>query len=88
MIQQRRGIPSKHNRKVEVSNLQVEFLSEKRNDYNAEIWYMKIVDKDGKKKVRPITVLADEVILMPYLVTDKKEVILKLKEESQCQLNH
>ena len=42
---------------------------------------MKIVDKDGKKKMRPITALADEVILMPYWVTDKQDVIVKLKEQ-------
>ena len=82
------GIPSSNNHKVEVSNLLVEFLSTKRNDYNAEICYMKIVDKDGKKKMRPITALADEVILMPYWVTDKQDVILKVKEKSYCQLNH
>ena len=43
---------------------------------------MKIVDKDGNKKMRPITVLADEVILMPYWVTDKQDVILKVKEKT------
>ena len=43
---------------------------------------MKIVDKDGKKNMRPITVLADEVILMPYWVTDKQDVILKVNEKN------
>ena len=43
---------------------------------------MKTVDKDGKKKTRPITVLADEEILMPYWVTDKQDVILKVKEKT------
>ena len=87
MLQQRRGGPSKNNRKVEVRNLQVDFLSIKKRGYNAEICYMKILDKDGKKKMRPITVLADEVVLMPYWVTDKQDVI-KSKEKSYCQLNH
>jgi hypothetical protein len=44
-----------------------------------------IVAKDGKKKIRPITVLADEEILMPYWVTDKQDVILRIKE--QCILS-
>ena len=48
---------------------------------------MRIVDKDGNKKMRPITVLVDEVILMPYWVRDKEDVILKVKEKSYCQLN-
>ena len=71
MLQQRRERPINNNHKVELSALQVELSSKKRNDYNAVIRYMKIVDKDGKKKMRPVTVLADESILMPYWVTDK-----------------
>ena len=77
---QRRGRPSKNNRKVEVSDLQVEFLSKKRNDFNADICYMKTVDKEGKKNMSPITVLADEETLMLFWVTDKQDVILKVKE--------
>ena len=57
MLQQRRGRQSKHNRKAEVSNLQVEFFSKKENDYNVEICFMKTVDKEGKKKLRPIAVI-------------------------------
>ena len=41
---------------------------------------MKIVDKEGKKKMRPITALVDEDTLMPFWVTDKQDVILKVKE--------
>ena len=44
------GIPMKNNNKVEVSNLIVKFLSTKKNDYNADVCYMKVVDKDVKKK--------------------------------------
>ena len=41
---------------------------------------MKIVVKDGKKTMRPITALADEILLMPYWVTsDKQKMILKVK---------
>ena len=42
---------------------------------------MKIVDKEGKKKMRPITVLTDEETLMPYRVTDTQDVILKVREQ-------
>ena len=48
---------------------------------------MKIVGKEGKQ-MRPMTVLADEETLMPYWVTDKQDVILKVQEKSYCQLNH
>jgi hypothetical protein len=43
---------------------------------------MKTVDKEGKQKMRPITILADEETLMPYWLTDKQDVILKVKEKA------
>ena len=42
---------------------------------------MKTVDKEGKKKMIPITALADEETLMPFWVIDKEDVILKVKEK-------
>ena len=81
MTQKRVGRPMKHNNKVEVNSLIVEFLSKKKNDYGAEICYMKVVDKECKKKMKPITVLDDEEIRMPYWQTDKQEMILKVKDK-------
>lgn len=77
----KRGRPMKNNNKVEVNSLIVEFLSKKKNDYGAQICYMKIVDKEGKKKMKPITVLDDEETRMPYWQTDKQEMILKVKDK-------
>ena len=42
---------------------------------------MKIVDKEGKKKMRPSTALVEEETRMPFWVTDKQDVILKVKEK-------
>jgi hypothetical protein len=81
MSQKRVGRPMKNNNKVEVNSLIVEFLSKKKNDYGAEICFMKVVDKEGKKKMKPITVLDDEGIRMPYWQTDKLEMILKVKDK-------
>jgi len=81
MSQKRVGRPARNNNKVEVNSLIVEFLSKKENDYGAEICYMKVVDKEGKKKMKPITVLDDEGIRMPYWQTDKLEMILKVKDK-------
>ena len=81
MSQKRVGRPMKNNNKVEVNSLIVEFLSKKKNDYGAEICYMKVVDKEGKKKMKCITVLDDEEIRMPYWQTDKQEMILKVKDK-------
>lgn len=81
MSQKRVGRPARNNNKVEVNSLIVEFLSKKKNDYGAEICFMKVVDKEGKKKMKPITVLDDEGIRMPYWQTDKLEMILKVKDK-------
>ena len=82
MSQKRVGRPARNNNKVEVNNLTVEFLSKKKNDYGAEICYMKVVDKEGKKKMKSLTCLHDEGIRMPYWVTsDKQEMILKCKDK-------
>ena len=42
---------------------------------------MKIVHKEGKKNMRPITALVDDETLMPLWVTDKQDVSLKVKEQ-------
>lgn len=81
MSQKRVGRPARNYNKVEVNSLIVEFLSKKKNDYGAEICYMKVVDKEGKKKMKCITVLDDEEIRMPYWQTDKQEMILKVKDK-------
>ena len=82
MSQKRVGRPARNYNKVEVNSLIVEFLSKKKNDYGAEICYMKVVDKDMKKKMKSLMCLQDEEIRMPYWVTsDKQEMILKVKDK-------
>ena len=81
MSQHKRGRPIKNINNVAVSNFIVEFFSKKKNEYNADICYMKVVDKDVKNKMKPITVLAEEGMLMPYWQTDKQDTILKVKDK-------
>ena len=57
------------------------FYHKKKDDYGAEICYMKVVDKEGKKNMKYITVLDDKEIRMPYWQTDKLETILKVKDK-------
>lgn len=84
MSDSKRGRPRKDISTVVVSNLIVEFLSKKTNDYGADVCYMKIIDKDGKQKMKPITSLASEGINMPYWKTDQNSLILKVKEKFLC----
>ena len=52
-----------------------------QEDIDIELQFrMKVVDKEGKKKMRRIIALADGETLMPVWLTDKQDVILKVKE--------
>lgn len=78
----KRGRPAKNYNKVDVANLVVEFLAKKRNGYDADICYMKVVDKDIKKKLKHVTSLEADGIRMPYWRTDDtQEMILKVKDK-------
>ena len=46
----KRGRPAKHEKKVTIRDLVVEFLATKENDYNANICYFKVVDVECKTK--------------------------------------
>ena len=82
MAQQvKRGRPKANDQKVDVNNILCEFLAIKENDYNAVICYFKIIDKDLKKKLKPILSLENDKLRMPYWKTDKLELILKVKDK-------
>ena len=42
---------------------------------------MKVVDKDIKKKLKPITNLEAENIRMPYWISSDKDTLLKVKDK-------
>ena len=82
MTQKRAGRPTKNNSKVDVDSLLIEFLAKKENTYGDEICYMKVVDKELKKKMKPVIALEAEDVRMPYWITsDKQELILKVKDK-------
>ena len=79
----KKGRPVKDSNTVSVSNLTVEFLSNKGSDYDTAINYMKVADKDisKNKKIKPITNLEAENIRMPYWISSDKETLLKVKDK-------
>ena len=81
MAQVKRGRPKANDKKVEVGNVLCEFLTSKENGYNAVICYLKIIDKNLKKKLKPILALENEKVNMPYWRTEKNELILKVKDK-------
>ena len=75
-----RGRPPKSNNTVTVNESVVEYLSPKKDNYDHEISYFKIVDPGFRAKLKPLFSLSDEGILkLPTWATDKSEQILKVK---------
>jgi hypothetical protein len=78
----KRGRPAKSNTTININDLSVEFISKKENNYNANICYFKVVDIDAKNKMKPIRSLEEDDVRMPYWkTTDKKDIILKVKDK-------
>ena len=79
----KRGRPSTNTNTIRVDDLDVEFLSKKENDYNADICYFKVVDANTKTKLKQVKAVEEDEIRMPYWKTEpKRELILKVKDKS------
>ena len=66
-----RGRPTKNTNTVNVTELVVEFLSTKKDNYDQEISYFKIVDTAFRMKLKPLFSLNDDGSLkMPIWITD------------------
>ena len=81
-----RGRPPKSNNTVTINELIVEYLSTKKDNYDNDICYFKIVDPAFRAKLKPLFSLNDEGLLKIQIwATDKLEHILKV--ESKCVNN-
>ena len=77
-----RGRPPKSNNTVTINELIVEYLSTKKDNYDNEVSYFKIVDPAFRAKLKPLSSLNEEGLMkMPIWVTDKTEHILKVKSK-------
>ena len=82
MSKQGRGRPPKSNNTVTINELIVEYLSTKKDNYDNEVSYFKIVDPAFRAKLKPLSSLNEEGLLkMPIWLTDKTEHILKVKSK-------
>ena len=80
MSKQGRGRPPKSNNTVTINELIVEYLSTKKDNYDNDISYFKIVDPAFRAKLKPLFSLNDDGLLkIPIWATDKSEHILKVK---------
>ena len=82
MSKQGRGRPPKSNNTVTINELIVEYLSTKKDNYDNEVSYFKIVDPAFRAKLKPLFSLNDDGLLkIPIWATDKSEHILKVKSK-------
>ena len=64
---------------IKIDSFDVEFICRKMNDYKQMMFYFKLVDKDLKKKLKPLRKLAD--CKLSFWETDQEEYIMKVKEQ-------
>ena len=64
---------------IKIDSFDVEFISRKMNDYKQMMFYFKLVDRDLKKKLKPLRKLTD--CKLPFWETEKGEYIMKVKEQ-------
>ena len=78
----KRGRPAKNTNTVTINELIVEYLSTKKDNYDNEVSYFKIVDPAFRAKLKPLFSLNDDGLLkIPIWATDKSEHILKVKSK-------
>ena len=77
-----RGRPKTNTNTITINELIVEYLSTKKDNYDNEVSYFKIVDPAFRAKLKPLFSLNDEGLLkIPIWATDKSEHILKVKSK-------
>ena len=75
-----RGRPKKNNNIIEVNNIKLEFIITKADNYQNEISYFKIIDKQFKSKLQPITSQMCDECNVPIWRTDDGFYMLKVKK--------
>ena len=78
----KKGRPQKNNNNIIINDINVEYLSTKKDKFDNEISYFKL--NDPKNKLKPIidTQIADKDIKLSCIwSTDTQDIILKVKEK-------
>ena len=80
---EKRGRPTKQTNTFDVNGLVTEYLSTKKDNYDNEISYFKVVDKNIKNKMSGILsqVSDDGLVKMPFWKTEDGEYFSKVKSK-------
>ena len=76
---EKRGRPKKNLNTFDVNDLLTEYLTTKKDKFDNEISYYKIIDKNYKQKMSSILKEQCDECRMPFWKTDDQEIILKVK---------
>ena len=80
MTAEKRGRPRKQTNTFDVNGLVTEYLSTKTDNYDNEISYFKIIDKNYKNKMSAILSQQSDECKVPFWKTEDHEYILKVKK--------
>ena len=78
---EKRGRPKKQTNYFDVNGLTTEYLSSKKDNYDNEISYFKVIDKNYKNKMSGILSQSCDECKMPFWKTEDGEYILKVKSK-------
>ena len=79
---EKRGRPKKSTNTLDVNGLLTEYLVTKTDQYDNEVSYYKIIDKNYKNKMSVLLKEVCDECSMPFWKTEDHEYILKIKKKN------
>ena len=76
-----RGRPKKNNNVIEVDNIKLEYIITKTDNYQNEISYLKVIDKQFKTKMQPIVSQMCDECKLPIWKSDDGFYMVKVKNK-------
>ena len=73
------GRPKKELTNITINDIKINFISEKKDKYDNEITYFKVVDKNRFNQMLAFDIDLD--LMLPYFVGDNGAIILKVKSK-------
>ena len=75
-----RGRPRKATNVIEVNNIKLEYIITKTDNYENEISYLKVIDKQFKTKMQPIVSQTCDECKLPIWKSDDGFYMVKVKK--------
>ena len=76
------------NKTLKYNNIEIEYLSTKKDDYDVDVSYFKLIGEDEKlKKILETLNKNSSKLFLPFWITDELDIILKVKSKWLKVLN-